>query len=174
MALRGCSAIPTTQPSPHVDTPASRTLMPNDALILGITCIPTSATVSRVPFVQKEFPELLRDPTCTILYHTRINSGIAHKHYTSVLRVFLHDSPRAILTIRPRSPKHCIASRIVFCKYCTRVLLRTIRASLILKKVTPRARTIWGRQSSLEASKHPTTLSRAPRTIHNTHANDCK
>ena len=35
MDPRGCSASPTTQPSPHVDSPASRTLMPNEALNLG-------------------------------------------------------------------------------------------------------------------------------------------
>ena len=32
---RGCSAIPMTQPSPHVDSPASRTLMPNEAWGFG-------------------------------------------------------------------------------------------------------------------------------------------
>ena len=35
MDPRGCSVFPTTQPSPHVDSPASRTLMPNEALILA-------------------------------------------------------------------------------------------------------------------------------------------
>ena len=35
----------------------------------------------------------------------RINSGIAHNHYTSITSTFLCNSTRAILTIRPRSPK---------------------------------------------------------------------
>ena len=34
MDPRGCSAIPTTPPSTHVNSPASITLMPNEAIIL--------------------------------------------------------------------------------------------------------------------------------------------
>ena len=35
MDPRGCFAIPATQPSPHAESPASRTLMPIEAVILG-------------------------------------------------------------------------------------------------------------------------------------------
>ena len=106
-------------------------------------------SVSRVPLYSKGIsPWILRAPgrfprnplgsNCTSMYHTRINSGIAHNHYTSALRVFLHDSTCAIPFNSPRSLWIASASWIVFCAYqCaipTRFLWNSVRVTSHSKK----------------------------------------
>ena len=53
MDPRGCSAIPTAQPSPHVGSPASRTLMPNEALIWSKIMISPCVPDKRARFQNK-------------------------------------------------------------------------------------------------------------------------